>query len=85
MDRQERCRRDSIKGYIRANNSMEGLPKIYGYKFSKLGPRPALYLKRRHPFTGKLYFEWSGYLSNVFNESGTYKGIFGHWKEGYSL
>lgn len=80
MDRQERCRRDSIKLYIKANNS-QNLPKIFGYKFSKLGPCPALYLKKENAYTGKKYFEWAGYLSNVFSEAGNYKGYFGEFSE----
>lgn len=72
MNRQEQVRRDSIRTYINANNCLNK-EQIFGYKFTT-GNQAALYFKVLNPFTGKLYYRWQGYLSNVFNPSGTYKG-----------
>ena len=73
MDRIEYVRRDSIRTYIKAYNCFY-TEQIFGYKFSK-GNQAALFFKILNPFTGKRYYRWEGYLSNVFNSSGTYKGI----------
>ena len=72
MHKQEQLRRDSIRSYIKANNCLNK-EKIYGYKFTT-GNQAALYFKVLNPFTGKLYYRWQGYLSNVFAPSGNYKG-----------